>query len=53
MNEIMTIVKQFDCTILEQEMQLFCVMKIGVPKIRLEEVLKKLEELHTVILKKI
>ncbi len=53
MNEIMTIVKQFDCTILEQEMQLFCVMKIGVPKIRLEGVLKKLEELHTVILKKI
>ena len=53
MNEIMTIIKQYDGTIITQEMQLFCVMKIGIAKIRLDEVLKKFEALHTVILKKI
>lgn len=45
MNEVMTIVKQSNCTVLSQEMQLFCVLKIGVPKARLEEVLHKLKEL--------
>ena len=47
MNDVMMIVKQCDCTILSQEMQLFCQMKIGVPKNRLEEVLYKFKALHT------
>ncbi len=45
MNEVMTIVKQCNCSIIGQEMQLFCTLKIGVPKARLEEVLHKLKEL--------
>ena len=45
MNEVMTIVKQSNCSIISQEMQLFCILKIGVPKARLEEVLHKLKEL--------
>ncbi len=53
MNDVMMIVKQFECTIIDQQMQLFCIMKIGIAKIKLSEVLKKFEELHTVILKKI
>lgn len=52
MNEVMTIVKQCDCTVLRQEMQLFCTMKIGVPKNRLEEVLYKLKGLHQVEMEK-
>lgn len=48
MNEVMMIVKQYNCTILHQEMQLFCQLKIGVPKSRLEEVLYKFRDMYTV-----
>lgn len=46
MNDVMMIVKQCNCTVIQQEMQLFCAMTIGVPKNRLEEVLYKLKELR-------
>jgi uncharacterized YigZ family protein len=45
-NDVMTIVKQCSCTIINQEMQLFCTMTIGIPKNRLDEVLYKLKELR-------
>ncbi len=48
MNEVMTVVKQFNCSILHQEMQLFCLLKIGIPKARLEEVLYKINDMHTI-----
>ena len=48
MNEVMMIVKQFGCTVLQQEQQLFCLMKIGIPKARLEEVLYRLKDLRVV-----
>lgn len=48
MNEVMMIVKQFGCTILQQEQQLFCLIKIGIPKARLEEVLYRLKDLRVV-----
>lgn len=44
MNEVMMIVKQFDCTVIKQEMNLFCTIDIGVPKGRIEEVLYKLKD---------
>jgi uncharacterized YigZ family protein len=53
MNEVMMVVKQFDCTVIEQQMQLFCCIKIGIPLFRLEEALLKIGELHTVTAKKI
>lgn len=52
MNEVMMIVKQFNCTILHQEMQLFCLLKIGIPKNRLEEVTYKFRDMHTVTLQR-
>jgi len=52
MNEVMMIVKQFNCTILHQELQLFCLLKIGVPKSRLEEVIYKFKDLHTVTIQR-
>jgi uncharacterized YigZ family protein len=52
MNDVMTIVKQYNCTVLSQEMQLFCLMNIGVPKNRLEEVLYKLKEVRGTVLEK-
>jgi len=48
MHEVMKVVKQFDCAVLKQEMQLFCSMEIDVPKNRLEEVLNKLNVLRGV-----
>jgi uncharacterized YigZ family protein len=51
MNEVMIICKQFGCTVIGQEQQLFCLMKIGIPKARLDEVLFKLHDLHTVDVK--
>ncbi|HTN08186.1 YigZ family protein [Agriterribacter sp.] len=46
MNNIMTIIKQYSCSIAEQQLQLFCTMTIGIPQNRLEEVLFKLEEIR-------
>jgi len=47
-NEIMTLVKQYNCRIVRQEMQLFCNMTIAVPKNRVTEVVYKLKELRNV-----
>lgn len=47
MNEVMMIVKQTDCTVMSQDLQLFCVLQLGIPKARLEEVLYRLQDLHT------
>lgn len=46
MNDIMMLVKKYNCTITEQETQLFCNMKIGIPVNRLEEFLYKISNLR-------
>lgn len=46
MNEVMTVVKQFGCQVLEQEMQLFCLLKVGIPLEREEEILYKLRDIR-------
>ena len=48
MNEVMKVVKQFDCKVLKQENQLFSLVDIGIPKNRLDEVLFRLKELRAV-----
>ncbi|MBK8611611.1 MAG: YigZ family protein [Chitinophagaceae bacterium] len=53
MNEVMMILKQFNCAIHSNEMQLFCHIKTGVPKNRLDDVLNRLNDLQTVSVKKI
>jgi len=52
MNEVMKVVKQFDCAVLKQETQLFYSVEIGVPKNRLDEVLFRLKELRGVEVEK-
>jgi len=52
MNEVMMIIKQCNCTIIKQVYQLFNEVEIGIPKAKLEEVLIKFKELHTVDIKK-
>lgn len=48
MNDVMKVVKQFDCVVRRQDMQLFCSMEIAVPKNRLDEVLFKIKDLRGV-----
>ena len=48
MNDVMMILKQFNCTVISQEMQLFCIIQTGIPKNRLEETLYRLNELQNV-----
>jgi uncharacterized YigZ family protein len=52
MNAVMTIVKQCNCNVVSQEMQLFCRMSIAVPKNRLGEVLYKLKDVRGVVMEK-
>ncbi len=51
MNEVMMVIKQTGCSVALQEVQLFCLLKIGVPKAKREEVLYKLKQLHTIEVK--
>jgi len=53
MNEVMTVVKQYGCSVISQQMQLFCLLQIGIPKARMEEVLYKLKDMHTIHVKKL
>ncbi len=50
-NEVMMVMKQYNCTIINQELQLFCSIKAGIAKNRLQEVLYKLKELQQVEVK--
>ena len=52
MNDVMMVVKRFDCAILQNEAQLFCRMVIGVPKASEGLCLDKLKDLRTVEVKK-
>ena len=52
MNDVMMVVKRFDCIILQNEAQLFCRMVIGVPKASEGLCLDKLKDLRTVEVKK-
>jgi uncharacterized YigZ family protein len=45
MNDVMKLIKQLNCIIFKQELQLFCLMDIGVPKINAITFLSKLNEL--------
>jgi uncharacterized YigZ family protein len=53
MNEVMMIIKRFNCEVLSNEMQLFCLMQIGIPKATEENCIEKLRELYGVQLKKL
>ena len=53
MNEVMMVLKQFSCSIISQELQLFCVIKTGIPLNRIDEVLFKLNDIQGLHLDKI
>lgn len=45
MNDIMRIIKQYNCTVHKNEMQLFCHLVIGIPKNRLVEALASFKDI--------
>ena len=45
MSEIMNIIKQNNCRIIQQDLQLFCVVKIAAPKRISEEIIYKIKDL--------
>ena len=52
-NEVMMVVKQCNCTVVGQEMQLFCNITIGISKSRLDEVLFRLEDIKGIEIEKL
>ena len=52
MNEVMLLLKQYQCTIMWQDMQLFCTITTGIPKRSLQDVLYHLNELQNVTTEK-
>ena len=48
MNEVMMVLKQYGCNIISNELQLFCIIKTGIPTNRVNEVLYKLKEMQGV-----
>jgi len=45
------VIKQYNCSVVEQSAQLFVALKVGIPKNRLEEVLNKLNDMQGVTYK--
>ena len=52
MNDVMMVVKQNNCTVLSQDLQLFCEMEIGVPKSGEELCLLRLKDIYGLVIKK-
>jgi uncharacterized YigZ family protein len=46
MNDVMTLLKRFNCEVLSKEMQLFCRMRVGIPKASEETALENLRQLY-------
>lgn len=52
MNEVMRVVKQYDLTIKKQEMQLFCMIELGITLSNHDTILTKFKDLINVTLEK-
>jgi uncharacterized YigZ family protein len=52
-NEVMMVIKQCNCTIISQEMQLFCNISVGISKSRLDETLFRLKDIKGIEIEKL
>ena len=50
-NDVMMVVKQNFCTVINQDLQLFCTMIVGVPKSNQEVVIRRLSEFRSLEMK--
>jgi len=44
-NDVMRIIKQYNCSVIKNEMQLFCKIETGIPKNKMEEVLASFQNI--------
>lgn len=51
-NDVLTLIKRFNCSIQRQDLQLFCVYEIGVPKINEIDVVRMLTDIKGCSIKK-
>ncbi|WP_346318557.1 YigZ family protein [Chitinophaga sp. YIM B06452] len=51
LNDVMMVVKQNNCTVLTQDIQLFCAMEIGIPKASLDLCLLRLKDIYNLEVK--
>jgi hypothetical protein len=52
MNDVMRIMKKYNCTIHKNETKLFCRIEAGIAKFSLAEILAALENIHDVDIQK-
>jgi len=52
LHDVMMVVKQNQCTVINQDLQLFCTMTIGIPKANQEQVINRLNEFRSLQLKR-
>ena len=48
MNEVMRIIKQFNCTVYKNEIQLFCKIETGIPRNQVNEVVSALKNIKNI-----
>ncbi len=53
LNDIMLIIKQYQCVVAQQEISMFCTMQVGVPLTSMEEVGYKLKDIQGVEIMKL
>jgi uncharacterized YigZ family protein len=51
MNDVMTVLKRYPCTIHQQDMQLFCHFLVGIPRLHQDTCLQQLKHLYGVDVK--
>lgn len=51
MNQVMRIIKQYNCSVYKNEMQLFCIIKTGIPRNQIDEVLSAFKAIKNIELK--
>jgi uncharacterized YigZ family protein len=47
LNEVMRIIKKYECTVQKQELQLFCLVEVSIPKAELESCISQLKNLKS------
>ena len=53
MNEVMIFIKRYNAVVFQNEMQLFCLMQVGVPKAEEEAFTSRIGDIHGVEIKKL
>lgn len=51
MNEVMAVIKKFNCSVLQKDMELFCKFKIGIPVSNLKETFHSFKEIAGIEIK--